>query len=495
MIEALRQPPARTDDVDTLQHNTLIDDVQQVLGLRRAINAATRLDPQRVLAAVAAAAGAEIFLPYTIPSLIQQIARAGRGADVVIGLNNGFTCAPLVERLQELPGVEVVLLYTADKPQEDVPAPIFDNPGLSGAQYTVPTATRWDRPHRIFVVHQKAGRHAAGKIRMLHDIVHGLVLGSVRRGWSLPVYTLLFDAESLFMAQDDADLVAELQEIRQLYAQHQGDVGQVITALIDTCMKSQRGAARPQPLDPLSKAERGLDLMIAELDRDPDLDLVGSAVMFCAFDRVQDDRGLKVVLPNFGTPISPMHLLSNYVHGLLREFSCLPGGGTLGRSDAILSLIGFVSQSYPGARSEDALYTVLAEHAGFPKRIARHVGSTNCCPSLTERLPDQPDVPAWQLQQMRWYGGIDAIEQQYGTENVRSILAKCQPNRFLFLALAIVARRLHETGDIAHCMGLLQQFQGSKEAYDEVRRMAALQPNILSGSRANPAWRSPVGEP
>src|SRR5262249_56636458 len=60
---------------------------------------AGRWDDERLLAVVTAASTSELFLPYTIPLVLRQAEASGLGVDLLLGLNNGYECPDVIERL------------------------------------------------------------------------------------------------------------------------------------------------------------------------------------------------------------------------------------------------------------------------------------------------------------------------------------------------------------------------------------------------------------
>ncbi len=431
----------RTLIVADEQIEALKTDVRSVLDLRAQIGVQTRgvTDSSRIAGIVTAAAGYESYLPYTVPLVIEQVQNTGRSADIVLGLNNGYECPEVIASFLALRDTEIVHLYTGEKPGEGIPSEIFDNPQLQCPTYLIPPA---GKQHRIFVVHQRPGPYSAGKVRMLGDILHSLFLPSIESGWALPVYTLLFDAESLFVSvTEDRDLTPELEHVSRLLHEHSGDAHEVVGALVQEHFSSQ-GRQHVSPAATLMGVgnhnvqlpTHGLEALINELESQPKLDIIGAITRFCIYSQEQVVDGMGIRLPDLSATISPMHLIYNYTCGLLEGAMCMPGAGTVGKSDILLSLLAVALRAHPEIYGEDAITTVLAEHAGFGLRLSSQVFVTNRCPGIADMTNETPPRLAWPQQFITWYGGFNAIEKLYGRANAafrartwRAGVCYCQP--------------------------------------------------------------------
>jgi hypothetical protein len=471
------------------QDAQLGNDVRRVLSLHDRIRSATSCDSSRVLGMVAAAAGAEQYLAYTIPRIVRQLEATGRRADLVIGLNNGFRCERTVAYLKSLEGIQVIELYTGDKSGPTIPAACFDRSAEQTTPYTIPAADR--SQHRVFVVYQRQGPHAAGKIRMLDDLGRGLLLPSIEAGWHPPQYTLVFDAETIFIAQtEDRSLDTELSQMRTLLARLSGNIERVVNTLIQayTSSKQRPPAGVPAPQrQPLDFESNGLAPLIDLLDSRPELHITGAITRFCAYETVQTIGGMDLRLPRFATPCSAMHTIYNYTCGIIPGCMCMPGGGTLGRTECMLSLLATISELYPGTTSEDAILTVLAEPAGFQIAMCHQSLMTNRCPRIDQWTNHQPPRLAWQHQFVRWYAGFDAVERHYGRHNAGAVLGPSS-DEFVTAILAVFWKTLRRTGDIPGNLALLNQFAACSNAYEEIRALAATTPDELVGPNGRPAW-------
>lgn len=473
------------------QDSQLTADVQAVHRLHEQIHTAVadRFDSSRVLGIVAAAASAEQYLVYTVPDLISQIEDSGHHADLVIGLNNGWSCDLTIAYLSAMPGTQVIQLETEEKLTPTHVASCFMPGDPAGTRYRIPDAP--DGQHRIFVVHQRPGPHAAGKIRMLDDLVRGLLLPSIFSGWCPPAALLAFDAETVLIAHaENRSLSTELAQVRLLLERMGGNLERVVNTLLQLHASTrQRRApsttAAGQPADQLES--NGLRVLLELLNTRPELSIVGAITRFCAYDSARKMGDVSVLLPNVATVCSAMHTMYNYVCGLLPGCLCMPGGATLGRTSCMLSLLGAISASYPGTTSEDAILTVLAEAIGFRTTLCDRVLMTNRCPTIDEWTAHQPPRRAWQQQFARWYAGFDAVERLYGRHNASPVLGPSSED-FLTASLAIFWKTLRQTDDLPGSLALLHQFASCGTAYEEIRTLAHAAPDQLVGADGRPAW-------
>ncbi|MDZ8241363.1 MAG: hypothetical protein RMZ69_30110 [Nostoc sp. ChiQUE01a] len=361
------------------QNKTLEADVKSVLDYRAWIQAKTNctFDSNRILGIVAATKGAENYLPYTIPKIIQQISEIGMMADIIIGLNNGFECPTVIDRFTLIPNIQIIHLYTEEKLANNIPAPIFDNIMCQGQPYCFANIDPKQCRHRIFVVHQKQGQYSAGKIRVLGDIYGSLLLKSIEDGWIPPAILVTFDAESQF-------LVAHNHSVIDLES-------------------------------------NGLKLIISQLQNHQDIDILGTRNKFAVYQKAMVD-GIEVLLPDFSAELPPIQWFIDIVHGRFSGFQCKWGGGTFGRTDVIVSLLAVISRNYPGIRGEDTQLTILAKYAGFIGDIFLDVISTNRTPSMTDMTMGQPKKKAWIEQIYRWLVSTYPLKLLYGKHNIKMLI-------------------------------------------------------------------------
>lgn len=462
-------------------------DTEAVRRLHDQIQAATaeRYDTSRVLGVVAAAASAEQYLAYTIPDLIDQIEASGRHADLVIGLNNGWSCDLTIAYLSAMPSTQVIRLETEQKLTPTHPSACFEPGDSTGARYVIPPAP--EAQHRIFVVQQRPGPYAAGKIRMLDDLLRGLLLPSIFAGWSPPATMLAFDAETVLIAHAESrSLSTELAQVKLLLERMDGNLERVVNTLMQL-HGSTRGRRAPTDAPPAPLESNGLRVLLDLLDSTPELSIVGAITRFCAYDRAHTLGDIAVLLPNVATPCSAMHTIYNYVCGLLPGCLCMPGGATLGRTSCMLSLLATISASYPGTTSEDAILTVLAEAIGFRTTLCDRVLMTNRCPTIDQWTAHEPPRRAWQQQFARWYAGFDAVERLYGRHNALAVLGPSSDD-FLAASLAIFWKTLRQSDDLPGSLALLHQFASCGTAYEEIRAIAQAAPDQLVGADGRPAW-------
>ncbi len=312
-------------------------DVAAVLIRHRDLLAGTggRTDARRLLVVLSAARGAEQHLPRSLPRLFAQTREMGRSVDLLIGCNNGFEPPGLADFLERALDCRVIEGFCT-KEEADKPAPVVDRPGVS---LRIGAGTPGE--DRCFLIRQRAAPDAppgvaAGKIRMLGDL-YGLIGQSIATGWQPPRFLLACDSES---------------EFDQLAAWSADGFG-----------------------DP------GLPLLIARLENDPHLELVGTRSRFVAFEAVP--TGGRRPRPDWQLP--PIQLYLNLVHARSHGFMWLPGGGTIGRTDVMTALFSFICSAYPGVRTEDIMLSLLAQAAGFIVSNEPRVTSLNHCAPASEK--------------------------------------------------------------------------------------------------------------
>lgn len=311
-------------------------DAASVLAIRRTLLAGTggRTDERRLLVVMSATGGAELHLPRSLPLLLKQTRAMNRSVDLLIGCNNGFESPALTAYLEEDSGCGVTRGYCT-KTAADEPAPIVDE---AGTRLAIGTGNPGE--DRCFLIHQRAAPDAppglaAGKTRMLGDL-YGLIEHSIFSGWRPPQYLLACDAESEF------DQLA--------------------------------------PWSTDGFGEPGLALLIARLESEPRMDLVGTRNRFVVFETSQ--KAVRYPRPDWRLP--SMQLYMNLVHAQAHGFMWLPGGGTLGRTETLAALFVFVARAYPSVRVEDTMITVLAHAAGFGVTHEPRVTSLNRCAPAAE---------------------------------------------------------------------------------------------------------------
>jgi hypothetical protein len=430
------------------QDRTLTADVEGVLSCREWIHAKTNrtLDKTRILGVVAAGEGAEHFLPYTIPKIIRQISEMERGADIIIGLNNGYECQTPIHRFTFLPDVQVIHLYTEEKTGSTIPANVFPNRESERTPYHLTNVDLQGSTHRIFIVHQKKGPYSAGKIRVLGDIYGSLLMKSIENGWIPPELLVTFDVESQFLVNQDGG-VPDLES-------------------------------------------PGLVRLVSELQNHPRIDILGAGPKYAVYRKGLVD-GAEVLLPDFGEQLPPIPRFLSAVHGRYRGYKWKPGGGTIGRTDLIISLFVVIATRYPGIRIEDVQLTILAEdvqltilahHAGFQGNILMDVVFTNRVPRITDMTTDGSTEPAWIQQMYRWIAGAHMLETIYGKHNVRSIVSTGFPWS-IFRDLIGFRRRFkgREETTFRTVLKNLKVLLAAFVTFHKIKKKAATSPDILQG--------------
>lgn len=356
----------------------LENDIKNVLIQKKWINKRTNndLDRKRILGILAIKDGAEKYLSYTIPKILDQITKTGLNADIIIGANNGFECPKVVGSFGLITNTQLIHLYTTEKIDTTIPSIVFDNAQLNGKPYRIGNIPQGQNNNRIFFVHQKEGIHAPGKIRILMDI-YQLLLDSIACGWIPPALTLVFDAETLFLVEA-------------------GD-------------------------DQLDLESNGLRLLIEKFKKETYIDILGAKVRMALYNKQAIIYGNECLLPDFSRLVPPVQFFINLTHGRYKRYSWKPGGGTIGKTDLMISLLIVISKSYPGTKSEDAQATVLAQHAGFYGSICTEVVAVNGCPDITDLTADAPAELAWMKQMSRWLSSRYELEMNYGKDKIRMI--------------------------------------------------------------------------
>ncbi|MEH1776551.1 hypothetical protein [Nostoc sp.] len=429
------------------KQNIILDaDVKSVLFYRKWIQAQTNnaLDNTRILGIVAAAKGAENYLPYTIPKMIQQISEIGMMADIVIGLNNGFECPTVIDRFILLPNVQVIHLYTGEKLANNIPAPIFDNLMCQGKPYCLINIEPQPSQHRIFIVHQREGQYSAGKIRILGDIYGSLLLKSIENGWIPPAIAVAFDAESQFLIEEDYSV--------------------------------------------LQPESNGLKLIVNQLQNYPEIDILGTRNKFAVYQKGIVD-GTEVLVPNFSEEVPPIQWFIDIAHGKFSGFQSKPGSGTVARTDVLVSLVAVISERYPGIRVEDTHLSILAKYAGFIGDIFIDVISTNRTPHLTDMTLEQPPKKAWVEQVYRWNSGYRGLELLYGKHNIQSIIS--YGFTWFILTRPITFCKSVIGSEKINLYTLFRTLKALAIAFIVSRKISKrsfVQPEILQGSEAKACW-------
>lgn len=428
------------------QDRRLRADVDSVLSCREWIRAKTHnnSDSQRILGVVAAGKGSENYLPYTIPKIIRQISEIGMMADIIIGLNNGFECEPFIKHFALLPNVQVLNLYTDEKFANNIPAKIFDNYLCEGEPYYLNNLNCVDSWHRIFVVHQKEGEYAAGKIRILGDIYGSLLLKSIKNGWIPPTTLIAFDAESQFLVERNFSYV--------------------------------------------DSESNGLMLIINELQNHPEIDIIGAREK-CAVYHKQMVDGIEVLVPNFTEEVPPIQFFLGIVHGRHSGFKWKPAVGTIGKTDALISLFNVISERYPGTKNDDTHLTILAKYADFIGDIHLDVIATNRTPSISDITIDEPPKKAWIEQASRWNAGLHSFNLYYGEHNINSIVTDKFPWSIFTEPIDFLKRlkgrdpiNIHVIFKKIKILAII--FLVSRK----IRNINVKTPEILQGSKVKASW-------
>jgi hypothetical protein len=365
--------------------------VRETLAKIRHVGAG-RSDPRRILCVLAAGGQADRLLLGSVPALLRQVSDAKLSADLLIGLNNGFDCPTLWKVLRNLPSTTVDDLYFAPKLDARTPSEAFTSPNLDGVPFSFADIGQFEGRHRIFAMHQREGVNERGKIRILSD-VYGLLIRSLMAGWCYPTLMCTLDADSRF-------LLAEQNRSPSLES-------------------------------------NGLRKAIEEL-LERKLDLLGCRLANAAYVTKKD-----VDVPDFDLPIPALYLVINALHGLVPGMTWLPGAGTFGNADVLMSLLATVCIRYPNEIIEDVHASVLASDLGFRMMVSDEVFCTNQC-YPQDQFSIDVHKPMYLAPLRRWAQGLRLLECLYSRGAVEGIacsdLAKVLTNpdniRLLMIAQA-----------------------------------------------------------
>jgi hypothetical protein len=168
-------------------------DVARVLDRLHLIKSIASFDSTRALALVSVGPDADSLLERSVPHFLSQLEETHLkgGTDLLLGLNNGVDYPDLAQTLAALTGSSV----------HHIPLTRRLSPFEPGQQRDVHENVFQKRPstgeNRIFLVHQPSSVFAAGKIRMLADMLN-LCFTSLEGGAMLPATLVFFDAETHF---------------------------------------------------------------------------------------------------------------------------------------------------------------------------------------------------------------------------------------------------------------------------------------------------------
>jgi hypothetical protein len=231
-------------------------------------------------------------------------------------------------------------------------------------------------------------------------------------------------------------------------------------------------------------------LLVSELQNNPRIDILGAGPKYAVYQKGLV-HGIEVLLPDFGEQLPPIQRFLRAVHGRYTGYKWKPGGGTIGKTDVIVSLFGVIAARYPGVRIEDVQLTILAEdvqltilahHAGLQGGIFMDVVFTNRVPRITDMTTDGPTEPAWIQQMYRWIAGAHVLEITYGKHNVRSIVSTGFPWS-IFKDLIGFRRRFKgmEETNFRTVLKNLRVLLSAFVNFQKIKKKASTSPDILQG--------------
>jgi hypothetical protein len=347
--------------------------------------------------------------------------------------------------LAKLPDCRIIHLYTEQKSSNTNAANVYDNRELAGNPYRLSNIAKEKERHRIFVVHQPQGLYSAGKIRILGDIYFSVILASIESGWIPPEIQLSFDAESLFLSTGDN-------------------------------------------FEPQLKSN-GLKTLIREIQTRSKLDILGTTARYSIYQKTSLE-GLPILVPDFDERISDIPWFLNLVHGQFPGYLWHPGGGTIGKTQIMVSLLATIAEKYPGARVEDVQISILAKYAGFISEISSQVISTNRVFTSTELTQTEQAQPIWSEQVCRWISSCYALELYYGKHNIKKIFNTGFPwikwkDKVKFWKRAIECEKITAFPMLARTIKRLATAYLSSL---EIKKKVLAEPDILIGSEVKASW-------
>jgi len=405
-------------------------DIEELVALRKSVReGAGALDDSRIMALITASSEPAALLVNSLSSLILQARHCRTELDIVLALNNGYECPGVIDCLRVEYDAEILHLTTSPRHSAHNPA-IIHREGATGKEQAFTLASSRNEI-RLIVVHQRQGVHEAGKLRVLADVVCSLLLGSASRGWIPPELVLLLDAESHILCCDDA--------------------------------------SRP------ILGSNGLCEVLGYFRNNKGVDLVGTRVWFCQYASTNSDR--QVDSPDLNAAIPAIYKLINAQHGNPGA-RWLPGGGTCGRFESIVSLLSLIGRKYPGSRVEDCHTTVLAANAPLRYEILERVCSTNRC--LSPFALDSGDGQPLYLRQLtRWMKGIRALELLYGVQVVSALLPTTRdPEVF----------RLNPHRKLLYSAEARSEIGRARWEMAKAARAALKEPDVLVGEESIASW-------
>jgi hypothetical protein len=295
-------------------------------------------------------------------------------------------------------------------------------------------------------VHQKVSLHSSGKIRVLGDIYGSLLLKSIEKGWTPPEIIVAFDAETQFLV-DTKD--------------------QAIDSKLDT---------------------NGLMVIVNEFKKRPQIDILSARNKFVVYQKAMLDN-IEILLPDFSKEVPPIQLYMNIVHGRFYGYKWHPGGGTVARTDVMISLLIIISERYPGIRIEDAHLSILAYHAGFNSDILLKLISVNSSPNIGEIAMNSFFTNAWMEQSYRWMSGYKGLELCYGKHNIIPIIKNGFP-WFNFVETLDFFRALidYQKINLFTIIKTIYFLRLALITSRKIRQQSSNNPDILQGSTAKAFW-------
>jgi hypothetical protein len=132
-------------------------------------------------------------------------------------------------------------------------------------------------------------------------------------------------------------------------------------------------------------------------------DLVGARTRNAIFTMLPDGS----VEPDFAAPLHPTNEHANIGHGV-GSSRWMMGGGILGKTPVILSLLSIIAKHHPTERAEDAAMTEIAVQTGLQWDVIR------TCLVSNNNPPDRENA---RKQLLRWKGTNHHVTRRYRAED------------------------------------------------------------------------------
>lgn len=333
----------------------------------------SHLDDKRILGIVSTCAKGRNYLYSTLSKLFAQCAKSDIAADIIVGFNNGSYNQEFVEQLSNHIGLKPIIFRVTKRTSATTAGSITrvfnQNDEKFQSIYSNFLENSKDQKNRIIIIDQPESIFAAGKIRMLADIYTFLVDSIISGTWRPPALTLLFDSESHFHSINATSGNIDLDS-------------------------------------------NGIKELLHLFRSKPEIDVVGSRNIFLEYSE-ENNKNNKLE-PCWNNELFFMYNIVNRLHSQYDGFGHLPGGGTLGKTPILISIMHTIVNKYIGARAEDIFFSVIVTKMKCKVHRCRNIISSNRAISVR----DKEGIKACVKQFLRWKSSTLSVIEQYGKENM-----------------------------------------------------------------------------